>query len=36
VDACVVEAIRRWEFPKPDGGGVAIVTYPFQLAPAGG
>jgi TonB family protein len=36
VEACVVDAIRRWDFPKPDGGGVVIVSYPFQLTPAGG
>ncbi len=35
VDACVVGAVRRWEFPQPDGGGLVSVTYPFQLSPAG-
>lgn len=35
VEACIVGAVRRWEFPAPDGGGVVIVSYPFQLAPAG-
>jgi hypothetical protein len=36
VDACIVEATRRWEFPRPAGGGVVVVSYPFQLSPAGG
>jgi TonB family protein len=36
VDACVLAAVRRWEFPQPNGGGLVVVSYPFQLAPAGG
>jgi TonB family protein len=35
VESCVVEAVRRWEFPKPVGGGIVIVTYPFQFTSAG-
>jgi TonB family protein len=35
VESCVVAAVRRWEFPEPQGGGLASVTYPFQLSPAG-
>jgi TonB family protein len=31
LDACIAQAVRRWTFPQPDGGGVVIVTYPFQL-----
>jgi len=23
--------VKRWEFPKPDGGGLVIVSYPFQF-----
>jgi len=34
-EMCVVNAIRRWEFPTPNGGGLAIVTYPFTFSPAG-
>jgi TonB family protein len=33
IDACVVAAVRRWSFPAPAGGGVAVVRYPFQFAP---
>ncbi|MBN2576514.1 MAG: TonB family protein [Deltaproteobacteria bacterium] len=29
VENCVVQAVRRWEFPKPMGGGIVIVSYPF-------
>jgi TonB family protein len=36
LNSCVVQATRRWEYPRPDGGGLAIVSYPFQLTPAGG
>lgn len=35
VEACLVLAPRRWEFPKPEGG-VVIITYPFNFTPAGG
>jgi len=31
LDMCITQAVRRWTFPQPDGGGVVIVTYPFQL-----
>jgi hypothetical protein len=34
-EMCVVNAIKRWEFPAPNGGGLAIVTYPFTFSPAG-
>ncbi len=35
VDACVVQAVKRWEFPQPEGGGLVMVSYPFQLTPGG-
>jgi TonB family protein len=35
IENCTIQAIRRWEFPKPTGGGLVIVSYPFVLAPAG-
>ena len=31
VEKCVVDAVKRWEFPKPTGGGIAIVAYPFNF-----
>jgi TonB family protein len=33
VESCTVEAVRRWQFPKPLSGGVVIITYPFVLTP---
>jgi hypothetical protein len=36
VEGCMVQAVRRWQFPAPDGGGLVLVSYPFVLAPAGG
>jgi len=34
VESCTVEAVRRWQFPKPLGGGIVIISYPFVLTPA--
>ncbi len=31
VENCIVQAVRRWTFPQPEGGGIVIVTYPFLL-----
>ncbi len=28
VESCIVKKIRRWRFPKPEGGST-IITYPF-------
>ena len=36
VESCIAQAVRRWRFPEPDGGGIVIVTYPFDLEPADG
>ena len=30
---CIAKAVKRWTFPKPTGGGVVAVTYPFVLEP---
>jgi TonB family protein len=35
VENCVVQAVRRWEFPKPMGGGIVIVSYPFNFTAGG-
>jgi TonB family protein len=35
VDRCIVEAVRRWDFPRPLDGSIVIVSYPFVLTPAG-
>lgn len=34
VGRCVSEAVRRMEFPKPLGGGVVMVSYPFVFRAA--
>ncbi len=35
VEGCIVQAVRRWTFPAPDGGGVVGVNYPFMLNSSG-
>lgn len=35
VEQCIAAALRRWEFPRPQGG-IVVVTYPFVLKAAGG
>ena len=35
VEQCIAGAVKRWEFPKPQGGGIVIVAYPFVLKAAG-
>lgn len=34
VPACITGHLKTWRFPKPEGGGVVVVTYPFILEPA--
>ncbi len=36
VESCIVQAVHRWTFPAPDGGGVVGVNYPFVLDSAAG
>lgn len=36
VEQCIASAVKRWEFPKPQGGGIVQVSYPFVLKAAGG
>jgi TonB family protein len=33
VENCVVQAIRRWDFPYPTDGGIVLVSYPFNFVP---
>jgi TonB family protein len=35
VGTCMVEATRRWTYPRPDRGATVTVSYPFVLAPPG-
>ena len=32
VENCIASKIRRWVFPEPNGGGIVIVNYPFNLS----
>lgn len=33
VEDCIAKAVRRWQFPKPPGGGILIASYPFAFIP---
>ncbi len=33
-EACIKAAVRRWKFPKPEGG-IVVVKYPFNFKPGG-
>ncbi len=32
VGKCIASAVKRWTFPRPEGGANIIVTYPFVLS----
>ena len=32
VESCVLKVMRSLKFPKPKGGGIVVVTYPFRFA----
>ena len=34
VEACIATAVRRWLFPRPAGGGIVMVSYPFVFSAA--
>ncbi len=36
VQKCIMSRIVTWQFPKPKGGGIAIVKYPWILRTSGG
>jgi hypothetical protein len=36
VEEGVVDAVKRWDFPKPIGSGIAIVSYPFNFVAGSG
>ena len=31
LDTCIVNHVKAWKFPKPEGGGEAAISYPFRL-----
>lgn len=32
VGNCIAQAVRRWTFPAPEGGGIVSVTYPWTFS----
>lgn len=32
LDMCLAQAVRRWTFPAPKGGGIAVVTAEIELS----
>jgi len=34
IDACIVDVVTGLEFPRPLGGGIVNVTYPFEFIPS--
>ena len=35
VERCLSDKVATWRFPKPKGGGVVVVNYPFVFKQAG-
>jgi hypothetical protein len=35
VEGCIVSRVYQWQFPKPKGGGIVQVSYPFLLKESG-
>lgn len=35
VELCVLSKIRTWQFPRPKGGGIVVVRYPFVFTRSG-
>jgi hypothetical protein len=35
VHDCMRSRIQSWQFPKPKGGGIAVITYPWILRSSG-
>ncbi|MCU0701190.1 MAG: adventurous gliding motility protein GltG [Myxococcaceae bacterium] len=35
LESCIAGRVRTWIFPKPKGGGVVVVTYPFIFKQSG-
>ncbi len=36
VESCLATKIKTWIFPKPKGGGIVVVSYPFVFKQSGG
>ena len=35
VETCITQAVGRWQFPSPGGGGIVMVNYPFIFGTGG-
>jgi TonB family protein len=35
VESCILQRVRRWKFPEPQGGGVVSVNFPWLFKAAG-
>jgi hypothetical protein len=35
LESCLAGKVKGWQFPKPKGGGVVVVTYPFVFTTSG-
>jgi len=35
VESCIINHVKRWQFPKPAGGGTVQVTYPYVFKSTG-
>ncbi len=35
LEQCLIKKVRSWRFPKPRGGGIVIVSYPFVFKQGG-
>ncbi len=35
VENCIVSRVYQWQFPRPKGGGIVVVNYPFLFKEAG-
>jgi TonB family protein len=35
VESCIVSRVYQWQFPRPKGGGIVVVNYPFLLKASG-
>jgi hypothetical protein len=33
-ESCLVDAVSHWTFPAPQGGGIVMVDYPFEIGHA--
>lgn len=33
VEQCIAIEVRTWKFPRPSGGGIAVISSPFTLKP---